>query len=241
MIRGLYFSSSAMQYLDERMDVVANNLANVDTNGFKRTDIAFHQRMVAEQAKHRDQINIDPLPKGEIRTYIEYTQGHIKQTSNPLNFALDGSGFFTIQTPEGLAFTRDGAFTMNDEGFLTTMDGFYVMGGYGPIRIEGKSFSISDHGHIMIDGVVMEQFEIQNFDIKDLIQGGRNLYFTRDDFVKNTDATAHIRQGYIESSNVNIVKEMIAMIAINRQYQANEKAIKTADEALNKSVNNIAR
>jgi flagellar basal-body rod protein FlgG len=154
---------------------------------------------------------------------------------------LDGSGFFTIQTPDGTAFTRDGAFTVNDEGFMTTMDGFYVLGASGPIRIEGKQFFVNDHGEIMIDNLVMEKFEINNFDIQDMIQGGRNLLFVRDEFVEHLESTALVRQGYIESSNVNIVREMIAMISINRQYQANEKAIRTADEALNKSVNNIAR
>jgi flagellar basal-body rod protein FlgG len=230
-----------MQYLDERMDVVANNLANVNTNGFKRSDIAFNQRMSAEQAKHRDQIKIDPLPVGETKTYIEYTQGPIQQTSNPLNFALDGSGFFTIQTPNGTAYTRDGAFTMNEHGYLTTIDGYFVMGNRGPIQVEGKSFSVSEDGQIVVDNFVMNQLTIQNFNITDLIQDGNNLYLPRHEFIANTETTAVVRQGFIEASNVNIVKEMIAMIAINRQYQANEKAIKTADEALNKSVNQIAR
>jgi flagellar hook-basal body protein len=90
--------------------VVANNLANVDTKGFKRSGIAFNQQMVAEQAKFRNQIDIDPLPQGRIKTYTENTQGPIKQTSNPLNFALDGTGYFTLQTPNGVAFTQDRRF-----------------------------------------------------------------------------------------------------------------------------------
>ena len=229
-----------MQYLDEKLDIVANNLANIETNGFKRSNVAFNQHMVAEQAKQRNQIK-DPLPKGEIKSYVEFTQGPIKQTANPLNFALEGSGFFTIQTPDGPAFTRDGAFTMNDEGYLVTMDGDFVMGSYGPIRLDGKTFSISDHGDIVVDNIVMDKFEIMNFNITDLIQRGGNLYFPRNEFVDHIEPNALVLQGYVESSNVNIVQEMIAMIAVNKQYQANEKAIRTNDEALQKSVSQIAR
>ena len=243
MIRGLYYSSSAMQYLDEKLDVVANNLANVETTGFKKSGVLFNQHMVAEQAKIRDQITIDPLPKGEIRTYIDTAQGGIRQTGNPLNFAIDGDAYFTIQTPDGIAFTRDGNFSHDDEGYITTMDGYPVIGEYnGPIRLFGADFSVSDSGDIVIDNHVVNRFLMHNFDINDVVPKGQNLYFAKNwqeiDFI---EPDAFIRQGYLETSNVNIVKEMISMIAINRQYQANEKAIRTNDEALNKAVNNIGR
>jgi flagellar basal-body rod protein FlgG len=232
-----------MIYLDGKMDVVANNLANVNTNGFKRSGVAFNQHIVAEQAKHRDQIDIDPLPGGQIKTYVENTQGNMIHTGSPLNFALDGEGFFTIQTPHGIAYTRDGQFTHDDEGFITTMDGYYVVGEYnGPIRIFGKDFSVSDSGDILVDNYVVNRFLIENFDINDVVQRGHNLFFVKNwDDIEFIDPTAHVKQGYLENSNVSIVKEMIEMIAINRQYQANEKAVRTQDDALNKTVNNIAR
>ena len=241
MVRGIFYSSSAMQYLDEKMDIVSNNIANANTNGFKRSGVAFNMHMVAEQAKLRDQIFTDPLPKGEIKSYVEYTQGHLQQTTNPLNFALEGSGFFSVQTPQGTAWTRDGAFSMNEEGFLTTMDGYYVLGTYGPIRVEGKSFSVSDMGDIVVDNQIVNKFQVQDFDINDVIQRGDNLFFAKDEFIDITDGNAFVKQGYLEGSNVSIVKEMIEMIAINKQYQANDKAIKTNDDALQKAVRDIAR
>ena len=241
MIKGIYYGSSAMQYLDEKLDVIANNLANTDTTGFKRSGVAFNQQLTAEQAKHRNQINLDPLPVGTIHTYIENTQGAIKQTSNPLNFALDGNGYFTVQTPDGVAWTRDGAFTMNEEGYLTTKDGFYVMGDYGPIRIEGKKFSVSDQGDIIVDNFVANKLLLQDFHGDCVVQKGNNLYFPKGEYMMFKDPEANIRQGYLESSNVSIVKEMITMIAINRQYQANDKAIKTQDEALGRAASQIAR
>lgn len=241
MIRGIYNNSSAMQYLQEKQDIISNNLANTDTNGFKRSGIAFNQLMAAEQAKQRNQIN-HPLPQGEIISYIENTQGPIKQTNNDLNFAIHGEGFFAIQTPEGKAWTRDGMFTLNSSGYLSTMDGNLLMGEYGPILVNGNKISLSDKGDVLVDNQIVNKLLIENFDIKDVVQSGDNLYRAKNgvepDYI---DTSALIMQGYLESSNVSIVKEMVEMIAINRQYQANDKAIKTNDEALNKAVNNIAR
>ncbi|MCL1826671.1 MAG: flagellar hook-basal body protein [Candidatus Cloacimonetes bacterium] len=241
MIKGIYYSSSAMQYLDEKLDVIANNLANADTSGFKRSGVAFNQQLTAEQAKYRNQIDSSPLPEGTIKTYVENTQGPIKQTSNPFNFALDGTGYFTVQTPNGVAWTRDGAFTMNEEGYLTTLDGNYVMGDYGPIRAEGKKFSVSDQGDIIVDNIVVNKLLLQDFHKDSVVQKGGNLYFPKGDYMMFKDPDANIRQGYLESSNVSIVKEMIAMIAVNRQYQANDKAIKTQDDALGRAASQIAR
>jgi len=240
MVRGIYYGSSAMQYLDEKMDIVANNLANVETNGFKRSNVAFNMHMVAEQAKQRDQIK-NELPQGKIFSYLEDTPGVIKQTSNPFNFALEGKGFFTIQTPEGIAFTRDGAFSMNEEGYLTTMDGNYVLGGYGPIRLEGKKFSLSDQGDILADNLILDKFLLADFHMDDLVSKGKNLLVPKMPGLEINEAQPLVKQGYLELSNVSIVNEMINMIAINRQYQANDKAIKTNDDALQKAVSQIAK
>ena len=241
MVRGIYFGSSAMQYLDERMDVVSNNIANANTNGFKRSGVAFNMHMVAEQAKYRDQNFTEALPKGEIKTYLENSQGHMIQTSNPLHFALDGAGYFMIQTPEGIAFTRDGNFTINEDGYMSTMDGNLVIGEWGAIQLFGKQFSISDKGDIVIDNQKINRFQLYDIAINDLVQQGNNLYFAKDDNVEMEESLALVQQGYLEGSNVSIVKEMIDMIAINRQYQANDRAIRTSDEALQKAVRDIAK
>ncbi|MDD4155550.1 MAG: flagellar hook-basal body protein [Candidatus Cloacimonetes bacterium] len=240
MIRGIYNSSSSMQYLQEKMDIVANNLANVNTAGFKRSGVLFNQHMVAEQAKQRNQ-NKDPLPEGNIISYIENTQGAVKETGNPLDLSLTGKGFFSIQTPEGKAWNSEGSFTLDSMGYMTTMNGDYLMGDYGPIQVNGEKFSISDNGDVMVDNNVVNKIKIENFDLNDVVQIGDNLLKSKDDNLQLVKSDALVKQGYLEISNVSIVKEMVEMIALHRQFQANEKAIKTNDEALNKAVNNIAR
>jgi flagellar basal-body rod protein FlgG len=240
MIRGIYMNSSAMQYLEEKMDVVANNLANSDTSGFKRNGMFINQLMGAEQANIRNEIK-QPLPAGELKTYTEYTQAGIRDTQNKFDLAINGDGFFTIETSDGLAYTRDGRFVMGPDGILSTINGYHVMGESGAINLEGEKFSVTEDGEIVINNQIVDKLSINSFDIKEAVQMGDNLWKTKNDDVEVYPTNPEIKQGYLEISNVSIVKEMVSMIAIQRWYNANEKAIKTNDDALNKAVNNIAK
>jgi flagellar basal-body rod protein FlgG len=240
MIRGIYTNSSAMQYLQEKMDVVANNVANSTTNGFKRSGLFQDQLMGAEQANNRNKIQ-QALPEGEIKTYVEFTQGGSIATNNKLDFSIGGDGFFSIQTPNGTAYTRDGQFTVNQEGVLVTASGYPVLGKAGQINVQGEKISVSEEGIISIDGTEVNKFDMKSFDIKQGEQREDNLWITKNQDVEVKDANPQIRQGYLETSNVSIVKEMVDMIAIQRWYQANERSIRTNDDALNKAVNQIAR
>jgi flagellar basal-body rod protein FlgG len=240
MIRGIYTNSSAMQYLEEKMDVVANNLANSTTSGFKRNGLFIDQLLGAEQANIRNEIK-QPLPEGEIKTYTEYTQGGIRDTQNKFDFAINGDGFFTIDTPDGLAYTRDGQFIINQEGILTTVNGHPVMGQSGMIQLAGEKFSVTEDGYISINNQIVDKLSINSFDVKDAVQMADNLWRPKSAEVEVYEANPEVKQGFLEISNVSIVKEMVSMIAIQRWYNANEKSIKTNDDALNKAVNNIAK
>lgn len=240
MIRGIYTNSSAMQYLQEKMDIVANNLANSNTNGFKRNGLFINELMDAQQANIRNKIN-QPLPEGEIQSYTENTQGPLRETKNKLDFALNGDGFFSVQTPEGIQYTRDGQFTVSPEGLLVTPNGYQVIGQSGPIAIQGEKIEVADNGLIMVDGSVTNKFDVKTFDVKDALQQSNNLWKLREDGVQVEPSQASVKQGYIENSNVQIVKEMVDMIAVQRWYNVNERSIRTNDDALNKAVNQIAR
>ncbi len=240
MIRGIYTNSSAMQYLQEKMDIVANNLANSNTNGFKRNGLFINELMDAQQANIRNKIN-QPLPEGEIQSYTENTQGPLRETKNKLDFALNGDGFFSVQTPDGIQYTRDGQFTVSPEGLLVTPNGYQVIGQSGPIAIQGEKIEVADNGLIMVDGSVTNKFDVKTFDVKDALQQSNNLWKLREDGVQVEPSQASVKQGYIENSNVQIVKEMVDMIAVQRWYNVNERSIRTNDDALNKAVNQIAR
>ncbi len=233
-------NSSAMQYLQEKMDVVSNNLANTNTSGFKRNGLFIDQLMGAEQANIRNQIK-QPLPAGELKTYTEFNQGGVRQTNNKLDFAINGDGFFTVQTPDGIAYTRDGQFTVNEEGLLTTVNGYPVMGQSGNIKVENGLLSVTEDGTIALNNQIVDKFDIKSFKIKEGVQMSDNLWRPKTDEVDVQTVNPDVKQGYLELSNVSVVKEMVEMISIQRWYNVNERSIKTNDDALNKAVNQIAR
>jgi flagellar basal-body rod protein FlgG len=233
-------NSSAMQYLQEKMDVVSNNLANSNTTGYKRNGLFIDQLIGAEQANIRNQIK-QPLPVGELKTYTEFTQGGVRETQNKFNFAINGDGFFTIQTPDGVAYTRDGQFTVNEQSILTTVNGYPVMGQSGTIKVEGEKFSVTEDGTIAINNQIVDKFDIKSFKINEGVQMSDNLWRPKDDQVEVQTVNPDVKQGYLELSNVSVIKEMVDMISIQRWHNVNERAIRTNDDALNKAVNNIAR
>ena len=130
---------------------------------------------------------------------------------------------------------------MGPDGILSTINGYHVMGESGAINLEGEKFSVTEDGEIVINNQIVDKLSINSFDIKEAVQMGDNLWKTKNDDVEVYPTNPEIKQGYLEISNVSIVKEMVSMIAIQRWYNANEKAIKTNDDALNKAVNNIAK
>jgi flagellar basal-body rod protein FlgG len=228
-----------MQLLENKVDVIANNLANISTSGYKRRDVSFQQMVEAEQALDRNMLKVK-LPDGFTPTYTDNSDGRLKQTANPLDIALSGRGFFQIKTNNGLAYTRDGNFKINNEGQLVTPDGYKVMGSSGPIEINGSKIDIDQSGQISVDGKIVNQFLFKKINIDDSIVMQDNLYKQKENGYLE-DAHPVVNQGFIEESNVNNVKEMVEMIAAQRLYEANQKLIKAQDDTLNKAVNQIAR
>lgn len=254
MIRGLYTSASGMITEGQRVDVIANNMANVDTTGFKKDRTIFSAYLDMQIHRFDDPIKIghdkviDPRPfigvlgTGAMLEDIntDYIQGTLHHSSNPLDLALRGEGFFTVQTPQGLRYTRDGSFTINREGYITTKDGFLVLGEQGPILLsDAKDVKINTLGQITINGQVIDTLRVVRFNNLDNLQKqGDNLYQSEEVPIPSE---AGVVQYHIEKSNVNTVKEMVDLITAFRSYEANQRAIKTHDETLDKVINEIAR
>ncbi|QEN05995.1 flagellar basal-body rod protein FlgF [Thiospirochaeta perfilievii] len=281
MVRGLYTGASGMQAQMHKMDALSNNLANVNTTGYKKdTSVqkAFPQLLLSrlnDNGVHKFPFgSSDSAPiVGKLGMGVEYNesftvfeQGSLKQTDNPFDLALEDKGFFTIDTPFGERYTRNGTFTLGKEGMLLTKEGYPVMGEEGPIYIKKNNFMIDKDGNVFQNGdysddpkqmVSMESNEWKNTEKVDSI---KIVGFDNDRFIKKTGSSLwaatensgsaeilrgterpKVSQGFIEASNVNSVNEMVNLISVNRAYEANQKVISTQDNLTGKLINNVAR
>lgn len=256
MVKGLYTAYTGMVHQQKRLDTVTNNLANATTTGFKReglSSISFKEML---GVKIKD-LTVPYLNEGigqlSLGTkigenYTDYSQGSFKETGNTYDLGIDGNGFFTIsytdkQGNESVKYTRDGEFTTDVDGYLRTLEGDYVEGDAGHIMIptDAKQISINTNGEIYADEEYVDTIQMVDFEDYNYIKKfGENLYELVDGGVE-TEATGAIRQGYLEMSNINVVKEMVEMITISRAYESNQKLIQTEDEMLDKSVNDVGR
>lgn len=251
MTRGWYIGSSGMNAQQTRLDAISNNLANADTTGFKR-DIAVSKsfpellmrRMGGDGVYETPFGSADVAPIiGKIglgvetnELYTDFEQGSFKQTSTHTDMALSGEGFFAVETPSGERYTRNGNFLVGKEGILVTKEGYPVLGEKGYIQVADDRFTVNQDGMVYSekDMELIDRFKIVRFDNERYLQKmGSSLY-------KDTDITgpAYIAEGkerpvvlqsYVETSNVNVVNEMVSMIEVNRAYEANQKTIQSQD------------
>ncbi|HUR45595.1 MAG TPA: flagellar basal-body rod protein FlgG [Candidatus Saccharimonadales bacterium] len=260
MLRALYSSAAGMESQQLNLDVIANNLANVNTTGFKKSKIEFQDLLYQTiRPAGADQGGGNQLPTGlqvghgsrPVATSKIFTNGELTQTGERLDVAIQGDGFFEVQLPDGTrAYTRDGALKTASDGRVTTSDGLVLQGGFQPIPAGTSSISISPNGDVTTSGSNGSQsFKIQLVRFANpsgLESAGRNLF-------KETSASGaaelgnpgesgfgELAQGYLEMSNVKIVEEMVNMIVAQRAYEINSKGVQSADEMMQLS-NNLKR
>lgn len=224
-----YIALSRQLALQQRMSTTANNIANLNTNGYKAEHMMFED-VLKDTRPDVNQIISGPLHMvGNIATFRDFEAGSFRPTSNPFDFAISGKGFFSIETPEGVRYTRDGNFGINEKRELVTANGNRVLASGGTITIpDGVSHvSASDDGTLSTkENGTIGQLSLVTFDNQqNLIATGDNLYKSEETGtpVKN----AVIRQGYLETSNVRGVVEITDMIEIHRQYQSTAKLMQS--------------
>lgn len=245
MLRGLYTAASGMIAQGTRNDVIANNLANVDTAGFHRdaARIGSFPEMLLSRQEQREVTPVGTLGTGAriVDIRASFVPGQLQTTNNPLDVALVGSGFFAIETPVGNQYTRDGRFTINSYGWLTTIDGSRVLGERGPIHIgDGTEVEINSEGIVSVDGTALDRLLVVEFpDRYGLMKQGSNRYLATPEAGQPFRFRSQIAQGSIEMANVNLVREMVNMIEVQRAYEANQKVVQAFDETLGKAVNEI--
>ncbi len=254
MIRALYTSSSGMQAQQLNLDAIANNLANVNTTGFKKTRVDFQDvlyqtyRMpgtaVAQGATVPTGIQVGHGTR-PVATQRIFSQGEFQQTENPLDLVIEGDGFFQILRPDGTSgYTRSGAFKKDGTGRIVTSDGFLLQPAI-TVPADATSLTVGTDGtvSVTVGGQNSSQqvgtIQLARFvNPAGLLSVGRNLFTptpaSGDAQVGNPGALGlgTLAQGFLELSNVKVVEEMVAMITGQRAYEANAKAIQTADEML---------
>jgi flagellar basal-body rod protein FlgG len=256
MIRSLWISKTGLDAQQTQMDVISNNLANVSTSGFKRSRAVFEDllyqtlRQPGAQSSQQTQI-----PSGlQIGTGVRpvateriHTQGNLQQTGNQLDVAIQGSGFFQVQMPDGTtAYSRDGSFQIDSQGQLVTANGFPIQPAL-TIPANATSVSIGRDGVVSVTQpgvaapVQVGSLQLATFINPGGLQSqGDNLYQetassgTPSTNVPGTNGSGLLNQNYVETSNVNVVEELVNMIQTQRAYEINSKAITVSDQMLQK-------
>ncbi len=259
MVRGLYTAASGALVAQSQADVIANNLANVNTSGFKRT--LLQVQSAPEMGLYRRQN--DPSsdsPRGTassafigalgmgaqvMDTPTVFEQGTLSKTGNPLDMAISGNGFFGILTPQGVRYTRDGQFAQDPAGRLVTMDGNFVLGtNQRPVQLQpnGGSVQIDSSGQITQNGRIVGSLQLVQFaNLAQVRPEGDNRFAATAaaGAAQATGSTVH--QGFLETSNANVVRSMVDLITAQRWYEANTKVIQTQDQANSWAISNVAR
>ncbi len=257
MKRGLYTASTGMTTQMQRMDVISNNLANVNTTGYKRDDAAIRSfdDVLLERMNDPSDKSYFNNKVGEIgfgvtidQVTTDFTTGSHLITESPLDFAIEGDGFFVVDVPQkdGTSekfYTRNGSFNLSLDGYLVTSDNYQVQGQNGPINLSeyGTIPSVSSTGEIVVNGEVIDQLQFVAFEDNSTLRKINDDYYSTTDESVLANPTGKIRQGYVESSNVNSVQEMVELIAISRNYESNQKVIQTQDTIMSKVANDIGR
>jgi len=240
MIKGIYSAASGMLPRMLKQEIIANNLANVNTPGYKRESIFLRQLSRSEAARSKTESEWQ-TPMVD-KKYTDFSRGSLEYTGEKLNLAIDGDGFFVVSTSDEEAYTRNGNFHISPDGILMTSDDLPVLSDNGPITIGENEFNIGVDGLITIDGEEFGRLLVVDFEKPyRLEKAAAGLYHALPEANPIEPEFTYIRQGYLEKSNVDIIREMVEMIASYRNYESDQKAIQILDESLSKTVNEIPR
>lgn len=248
MLRGMQIAGRGMMVQMAKSDTVANNLANVDTSGFKRDvhTVQSFREVLLDRIEARPSYGkgIGYLGFGAFSSpvTVDFSSGGIQTTENPLDLAIEGDGFFVVETPSEVCLTRDGSFTLNSLGELVTKDGYRVLGTRGAIQIPNGELLVGRSGEVFVDGVNVARLLIWRVDDEDaLTKRGANLYRISSDVPIEEIDSPCVMQGCLERSNVNVVREMLEMIVGMRNFEACQRVLHGYDSTLDKCVNEVGR
>lgn len=224
---GMMQAARALQYWERRQEVVSNNLANADTNGFKAERV--FARMLGEAGPVAD-------------TSTDRSAGSLRPTGSPLDIALGGQGFLVVETPQGERLSRGGAFRLDEQSRIVDANGNALLGEGGAIVAQGGSITIDAGGRVSVDGKEVGRLRVETVaPDAPLEHAGANLFVTDAPREPVDDGARLVRQGHLEDSNVNTVGSMVDMISIQRAYSAVQRAMTTLDDVRGTVTNELGK
>ena len=249
MLRGLYTAGTGMLLQRRLMENITNNITNADTTGYKKEYVVSHSfdevliRRINDARVIGHTSIAGPLNLGTQvdQLYINFDTGALEGTERPTDFALVGDVFFAVQTEAGERYTRCGAFYIDEAGYLVDGEGNFLLGEKGPIYVGGLNFQVNELGDVVVGGEIADTIKVASFEDNGMLRKqGSNLYFSLE--APQAAANPHrILQGVLETSNVDISREMVDMITVYRTYETNQRMLSMIDETAGKAVNEIGR
>lgn len=259
MVKSIYTPLSGALAQEKVMDILANNLANLNTVGFKGDNVTFAMLKPEPEGKYTEPLppanfkldleKVLPLKGNEI-SYVgvsgihrDTNMGSAIATRNPLDLMIEGKGYFTLNTADGIRYSRAGDLQLDADGVLSTKQGDPVMGEKGVISLRNTGAEINSKGEIFVDGKLVDKIQLYEFaDEQQLERVGQNYYMHNgpEENAKKVDFP-NLRQGFLESSNVNAIKSLTAMILAHRSFESYQKAIQNYDDMMRRSSNDLGR
>ena len=244
MNSGMYAALSGNMAAQQRLDVLTNNLANVNTAGFKRDRMVFESILGTVKNPSQGTGTLTDVPVMSAASFTtDYSTGPMKQTGNTFDLALDGDGFFTVNTPDGKAYSRQGNFHLDAGGRLVNAGGNDVLSNGAPITINGSKVVIDGKGGVFVDGNQVASLDIVDFPKPYQLQKAGDVQFLPAGQEGDAQPARNtgIKQGFLEDSNVNPLVEMAQLIETNRYYESCVKAVQNYDNMAAKAANDLGK
>lgn len=236
MNSGYYAACAGLMSRTQALDTIANNLANVSTSGFKGSHNIFSSMLASSGDSSLSVLNQDTNDYGVLNgTQLDSTQGALVKTGNDLDLALEGPGYFQVQTAGGSTYTRGGNFRVSPKGLLVTSQGDPVLGENGPINIVGSPVSISPDGTITSNGAISGRLKMVEFPQSAQLQSAGGTYYSAPVGSAVPAKNTAVRQGMLESSNVNPVTSVIEMMTAQREVEAMRRVLTMFSSELDKT------
>ena len=235
MNKGIYIALSGAVLKQRHMDIFAQNVANSNTTGYKKERISFRDYLIP--ADTPSGVVEDGRSMTQLSEQVtDFSDGPSFRTDNPLDLAINGDGFFALENDR---YTRNGNFKIGTDGYIATQDNIKVLGDGGPISLEGSTIEINTSGEIFSDGVSVAQIKVVDFEDRSKLNKMDGRYFYSEE--TGQESAANINQGYLESSNVEVVREMVQMVTYLREFESYQKMIHALDEATSRTINEMGR